>query len=102
MKTIKFILTQLSILIIVRGGLHAQNNAISLLWAENRAVQTTPFGTPSFVDNQHNYYRSGTEQNTIGGTDTKLQKWDIEGSLLWDIRINTSSAHAFQPTSIIE
>lgn len=84
------------------GGLQAQNNAISLLWAENRGVQTTPFGAPSLIDATQHFYRAGTELNASKGLDTKIQKWDPEGTLLWTASLNNTTTDQFQPVQLLD
>jgi len=72
------------------------------LWAENRAVQTSIFGTPTLVGNAQQFYRAGTAGNQSKGTDTHLQHWDMEGNLVWSLSLNTQNTKHYLPVAITE
>jgi hypothetical protein len=65
-------------------------------------VQTTPFGAPSLVDATQHFYRAGTDLNASKGLDTKIQKWDPEGTLLWTASLNNTTTDQYQPVQLLD
>lgn len=66
------------------------------------AIQSSSFGTPGIIDKDNFYYRAGFEENSSNGSDTKVQKWDAEGNLVWTLTLSPDPLRECLPVDLIE
>ena len=82
--------------------LYAQGHAITQVWEEVTGVSSGKFGVPTAIDHNDNFYKAGFANQALGGKDAKLMKYDTEGNLLWDVKLNpVSTTDAYEPSRIV-